>query len=480
MLLCLVTASASAQTFTVRHNFLGAPADGNSPLDAPVLAGSNLYGTTVNGGSDDGGAVFALGTDGLGFALVHSFSAGAQDPRLSGTTNSYVEYLDNYTNTDGTAPTGGLTLSGSALYGTAHRGGTGASGVIFGVGTSGTGFALLKTFAPARVDLATGNYTNAGGAEPYGGLAAGGQTLYGTTQFGGSGGFGTVFRLNTDGSGFAVLHNFTDTPDGAKPSAGLVLAGATLYGSTQLGGAQGNGLLFALDTNGLNFRVLHDFTNAPDGTSPIGGMVLAGDTLYGTTADGGSQASLGTVFRINTNGTAYSILHAFTGVVFPPANTEGAHPFGSLALTGGTLYGAATQEGSLGNGTLFSVNTNGSGFTVIKSFPPVDSNTYSNADGAGPYGGLVANGSALYGTAEYGGSLGYGVVFELDLATNSPGAWLGVQRIGSQIVLSWTNSGFSLQSAPYATGAYLPIAGATSPYTNPVTGASQFFRLAAP
>jgi len=47
----------------------------------------------------------------------------------------------------------------------------------------------------------------------------------------------------------------------------------------------------------------------------------------------------------------------------------------------------------------------------------------------------------------------------------------------NQLVLSWTNAGFGLQTAPAITGAFTNLPGATSPYTNPITGAQQFFRL---
>ena len=47
----------------------------------------------------------------------------------------------------------------------------------------------------------------------------------------------------------------------------------------------------------------------------------------------------------------------------------------------------------------------------------------------------------------------------------------------NQLVLSWTNAGFSLQSAPAVTGTFTNLPGATSPYTNALTGAQQFFRL---
>ena len=58
---------------------------------------------------------------------------------------------------------------------------------------------------------------------------------------GGSSGNGTVFAVNTDGTGFTNLHSFTaastnglipsTNSDGANPEAGLILSGNTLYGT---------------------------------------------------------------------------------------------------------------------------------------------------------------------------------------------------------------------------------------------------------
>ena len=45
-----------------------------------------------------------------------------------------------------------------------------------------------------------------------------------TTAGGGTANAGTLFKVNTNGSGFAVLHNFTGSPDGSTPQAGLTLS----------------------------------------------------------------------------------------------------------------------------------------------------------------------------------------------------------------------------------------------------------------
>src|SRR5439155_13460845 len=105
-------------------------------------------------------------------------------------------------------------------------------------------------------DFAAGN----DGAYPVGPLLQGsGGVLYGTTANGGAFVLGTVFRLNSDGSGFAVLKSFSG-PDGSEPEASLAwgMDGA-IYGTTRYGGANGRGTVFKLNPNGLDFAVLHSF-----------------------------------------------------------------------------------------------------------------------------------------------------------------------------------------------------------------------------
>src|ERR1035437_150540 len=196
---------------------------------------------------------------------------------------------------DGAAPEAGLILSGNTLYGTALEGGTSGYGTVFAVNTDGTGFTNLHSFTAYSGPYP---YTNSGGANPQAGLIVSGNTLYGTAFFGGSSGWGTVFAVSTDGSGFTNLHSFTRGSDGASPWAGLVLSGNTLYGtaSSYLGDSSGNGTVFAVNTDGTGFTNLHNFTTTSgsastnsDGANPYAGLILSGNTLYGTAVWGGSS-----------------------------------------------------------------------------------------------------------------------------------------------------------------------------------------------
>src|SRR5437870_5293797 len=174
--------------------------------------------------------------------------------------------LHNFIGTDGATPYATLTVSGNTLYGTTKDRGL-ASGTVFRINTDGTAFTNLHSFAPTSGPLAT----NSDGANPYAGLVLSGNTLYGTAPYGGPEGNGTVFKLNTDGSGFAVLHDFP-YPDHGEPYDRLILSGDTLYGTTSDGGSFGWGSVFAIKTNGTGFTNVYSFNlNGSDGFSPYSG-----------------------------------------------------------------------------------------------------------------------------------------------------------------------------------------------------------------
>jgi uncharacterized repeat protein (TIGR03803 family) len=127
------------------------------------------------------------------------------------------------------------------------------------------------------------------------------------------------------------------------------------------------------------------------------------------------------------------------------------------------------------------LDTNGGGFATLHSFtatPPYPQ-PQTNSDGANPSAGLILSGYSLYGTTPYGGSSGNGTAFRLSFTPQ-----LTITPSGTNVILTWPAngagfdySGFSLQSASAVNATFTNIAGATSPYTNPIAGAQQFYRL---
>ncbi len=414
-------------------DYLSAPPFTRASPDGSSATQGTLFGTASLGGSSGQGTVFAVNTDGTGFTVLH-----------------------NFTNTDGAFPAAGLILSGNTLYGTTENGGSSDNGAVFAVNTNGAGFKVLHSFT-ARNQT---SYTNSDGANPTAALILYGNILFGTAQAGGSGDQGTVFALNIINTNFAVLHSFTaanfdsnfnlTNSDGANPDARLLLSGDTLYGTAGLGGGGGQGTVFAVNTNGIGFTNLYSFTAVDpltltnrDGAYPQAGLILSGNTLYGTAFRGGNS-TLGTVFAVNTNGTFFTNLYSFTG------GADGGEPAGELVLSTNTLFGTAviggdTSSNNGGNGTVFALKTDGSDFTVLYSFTAgnydtnLTGNNLTNNDGANPRAGLVISGNTLYGTAENGGSGANGTVFSLSLLPGSQLTILSVTLSGADLLINGAN-----------------------------------------
>jgi uncharacterized repeat protein (TIGR03803 family) len=399
---------ATADTFTDLHNFFPGVfnvttgltnSDGLLPWGGLVFSSNFLYGTAQEGGAWGSGTIFRVNADGTGFTNLHSFSA-----------------ITNGSNWDGSTPIASLLLSGNTLYGTAEQGGTNQNGTVFSINTDGSQFTVLHTFSAFPDDGSNTNSDGAGpvggllisGGILYGTAVEGGHTIdRGTIE-----GEGTVFSLNTDGTGFTTLANMSiGTNDLDGPSTTLVLSGNTLYG-TSVGNGEANdagntdyGSVFSLNTDGSGLTNVYTFNGTNDGGSPHGGVILSGNTLYGTTL-GANSNLYGTVFSLNTNGAGFNILYKFTG------QGDGGFPIGGLVSSGNTLYGTTSHfgaGGAVGEGTAFSLTTSGGGFTTLHSFTGL-------FEGALPYGNLIISGNTLYGTTDGGGD-GEGMVFSLTVGS---------------------------------------------------------------
>ena len=122
--------------------------------------------------------------------------------------------------------------------------------------------------------------------------------LYGTLSSGGTGDAGAVYRITTGGA-YKVLHNFTTagTTDGKYPYGGVVQGSDNfLYGVASGGGTNGLGTLFKISTTGTGFAVLHNFATAT-GDTPYSALLLhTNGKLYGLTDHGGTHPTYGTLF----------------------------------------------------------------------------------------------------------------------------------------------------------------------------------------
>jgi len=330
---------------------------------------------------------------------------------LGGSARAQYAIFSNLGDAEGdtTAP---LCLDGGTLYGIA----AGNDGEL----TDGGFFKLGSTGTPSLLASLSSGTT---GFDPFGGLTvASDGNFYGTAYSGGPSDFGTVFQILSSNLGQVNrLHPFTQSgADGAGPLGNLVQASnGYLYGITQNGGEYTEGCIYKISTSGSYSTVYSfDFLNTqsdanPDGAFPQAGLVLDNGVFYGTTSGGG--LGNGIVFSFNPSTLAYSIVYEFGTVANDGANPQSALVVGS----DGALYGTTTAGGLHGQGVIFRINS--SGYSVFYNFGSVASDGDENSnglpgDGVSTAALFSAPNGGLYGTTQFGGTAGYGVLFEITLS----------------------------------------------------------------
>jgi uncharacterized repeat protein (TIGR03803 family) len=342
----------------------------------------------------------------IALAIAITLAIGAV-PAAQAQTYQVIHYFES--GQDGANPTAGVTIDQAGnLYGTTYN----IFGTVFKMRYVNSGWILtpLKELGFEK------------GAFPQGGVIKGADgTLYGTTSEGGGNGDGVVFNLKPppnassyvlQGWNETILYSFNGAPDGSIPGYGDLAFdhAGNLYGTTQSGGAYGQGSVFQLTpfNGGWTESVIYSFSGSADGGTPYAGVILdkAGN-LYGTTSAGG-QGGNGTVFELMPSGSGWTeiVLHSFQDP------SQGTVPYGGLIFdASGNLYGT-TQFGGLGNftGSVFELSPSNGGwtFSVLHLFD------FSKGEGVSPISSVTmdANGD-LYGTTLGGGAYTEGVVFRL-------------------------------------------------------------------
>jgi uncharacterized repeat protein (TIGR03803 family) len=274
----------------------------------------------------------------------------------------------------------------------------------------------MLTSSIARLTIITNEYqvlhgfgpTNADGVNGWGQLAYGRDgALYGCARNGGNSNAGCIFRLDPATSGYTVLHLFTNAADGATPLGGAIQASdGRLYGTCSVGGTNGAGTAWRIGTNGNGFEVLHHFLSSGDCRNPQSELLEASDgRLYGTAYNGGGFGN-GGVFGLNKDGSSYAIVRGFR-----TTGNDGKGPVGGLVEgTNGLLYGTTELGGSATNGIVFSLSKDGASYSIIKHLGLVPGGTRT------PNGTLlIGSDGYLYGTTVNGGSTDLGTVFRLSL-----------------------------------------------------------------
>jgi uncharacterized repeat protein (TIGR03803 family) len=357
-------AKPAAKLITV-HSFQGYPADGATPAAKLMYQGGSLYGTTVSGGASGNGTVFKINPGTGAETVVYSLPASV-----------------------GKTPRTGLIYLNNALFGTAESGGAG-SGSVFSVDpATGNGSPLYRFGAPPDA------------GSPDGELLAVQNELYGVAQSGGTDTYnGAIYKIDPSSGTETLVHSFAAGTDGDAPSGALIYAKNGIYGTTQMGGSANDGTIFRVNPATGKTHVIYSFQGGNDGQYPCAGLLAQAGIFYGTTLSGG-PADAGTVFKINPVTRSETVIYSFQG------GSDGANPASSLIAVHGSLYGTTTGGGTSGFGTLFSIDLQSGAETILHNFT-------GGQDGAIPNAGLIYAGGELYGTTESGGAVGLGTVYKI-------------------------------------------------------------------
>jgi uncharacterized repeat protein (TIGR03803 family) len=290
------------------------------------------------------------------------------------------------------------------LYGTTFGGGPQGYGAVFSLTPRPTICPTANCFWTEKVlHLFTGSPDGDG---PEGGDLVWDQAgnIYGTTLYGGTSSLGTVYQMTKSGDNWteAPIYSFTG-PDGEQPGASVILDGnGNVFGTTIEGGLYGAGTVFELTYNissGWTENVLYNFQNLDDGQQPLAGLAMdSAGNLYGATTDGGSGGG-GTVFELSPVGNTwtFTVIYGFSG---QPGKNCG--PRASLNMdNSGNLYGTTFCDGANNLGSVFKLTSTQDGweYTSLHDFAGGTDGSYSFSNVT------IDAGGTLYGTAEAGGNL---------------------------------------------------------------------------
>ncbi|MBS0432039.1 MAG: hypothetical protein JSS21_06495 [Proteobacteria bacterium] len=403
--------TATRSRLVVVHTFSGTP-DGIQPMGGLAKGPDGaLYGATVYGGQ--------YGYDPLDGANGNGTLFRISANNTYSVLYSFTHLQSDFSNVDGRWPDRALTIApDGTLFGVTPYGGSADGGAAFA-------YAPATGFIAEDANFSALHYFGNLGNDPLGSspearpvvIADG--TLLGTTKWGGLSGSGTLFRMGTDGTGYAVLQSFGNAAVVGAPNGNLLAASdGFLYGLAGTIGAQ----LYRTAPDGTQFSVLHTFDYATEGGFYYVGVIPAPTVgldgyLYGATADGGGGGNgQGAIYRMAPDGNDFSVLHSFNPIDSHLANVGGARPRASLLVgNDGRMYGATQLGGPNGTGVLYRMEADGSAFTVLYSFQAL-SRRGANRSGAYPTGDIVFdNKGRLCGTAYAGGGKGFGTVYCLRL-----------------------------------------------------------------
>ncbi len=324
--------------YTEIYKFTGA-SDGFHPDTNLVFdAAGNLYGATYGTVND------APGSPAKSYGTVFKLS-----PNASGPWNFTLLYT--FTGGSGGSQPNSIAIDSSGnLYGTSLNGGGADQGFVYQLTPNESG-PWNETVIHDFTGCQDGGYPTEVTFDPKG-------NLYGTTEFGGAAGCsepgGVVFQLTPQSGGVwleSEIYSFDAGTDGGYPQTLLFDSAGNIYGTADIGGKNGEGLVFKLTQSDgqWNETDLHSF-NGQYGFEPESLVLGSGGVLFGTTRYNG-QSGNGLVYELTPQtGTKETIVYQFTG------GSDGGRPDGAIVLDkAGNIYGGTEEGGSHGVGVIFEV-----------------------------------------------------------------------------------------------------------------------------
>ncbi|WP_083629605.1 MBG domain-containing protein [Tenacibaculum agarivorans] len=339
--------------------------------------------------------------------ISYSFVGDNNGNVLSGTNN------ENLTPGNAGTVTVRATVAEDANYSTATKDiffSVSAPSEIIGINANGVFKVVNETTVSTLVDF-TINST-ATGSDGKGELLQVGGKLWGVTNAGGVNDKGTIFNVNTNGTGFMKVHDFNATTEGSNPTGFLTFSNGKIWGvlsaegpgsGSGAGSGSQAGSIFSIDTDGTNFTIVRGFSftgfTLSELAAPIGGLTEANGKLWGMTSFGGN-AFAGGIYSINTDGTEYTEVYLF------PSSGSPGQPASKLTLTNNKLWGVARSNG----GSVFTIDPltitpSGIGFSQVHRFGFTGTKSLS---------GLSIIGNQVFGIWNEGGANSTGVLYRVN------------------------------------------------------------------
>ncbi len=366
----LIEYNPADNTLTKKLDFNGT-GNGGIPIGTLLNVDDNLYGVTTVGGSHGLGVLFKYDPVADILTVLHNFKGHVVQ--------------------DGSTPTCDLMkASNGKLYGMTKYGGANDNGALFEYDIENNSCSVKHSFLSSST-----------GKNPWSGKLVEGPEgkLWGTTMEGGTKGKGVIFRYNFNTGNLVVKHHFKGGKKGGNPGGQLVMGNdGKLYGVTEKGGEEDNGVIFKYVIDSNYIKTMYHF-DGPNGSLPAAGLIEKDTFLYGTTKEGGENG-YGVFFKFDIKNKVYSKIFDFDG------ESKGKSPMTRLLLVNDTIYGITEFGGANDMGVLYMINTTeNDSYTKLHDFDGVNTGKY-------PRSKLSLNDDGnVVGITHKGGAFDKGVVF---------------------------------------------------------------------